>query len=192
MAALRTEPLSGGAAGIREFAMRVLLLVFALAAGCAQAEVFRCLTPEGKTLYSDSPCPRGSAAAEISRHVGECTDEQCQAERERQALAAQERLQRDKEALATMTAERRKAEADALAERIKLEELRRQAAIEERLAAEAEAAAQPGAYYPVYPWYPVTPCIGPCARPPVKPRPTDHRRPERPRERPLSLRDPPK
>jgi len=144
-------------------------------------------------LYSDSPCPRGSTAANISAHVGECTDEQCQAERERQALAAQERLQQEKEALATMTAERRKAEADALAERIKLEELRRQAAIEERLAAEAEAAAQPGADYPVYPWYPVTPCVvGPCARPPVQPHPPGHRRPDRPREPPVSLRDPPK
>jgi hypothetical protein len=172
--------------------MRVLLLIFALAAGCAQAEVFRCLTPEGKTLYSDSPCPRGSTAADISTHVGECTGEQCQAERERRALAAQERLQREKEALATMTAERRKAEADALAERIKLEELRRLTAIDERLAAEAEAAAQPGAYYPVYPWYPVAPCVGPCARPPLTPRPPGHHRPDRPREPPVSLRDPPK
>jgi Domain of unknown function (DUF4124) len=172
--------------------MRVLLLFFALAAGCAQADVFRCLTPEGKTLYSDSPCPRDSTGTDISTAVGECTDEQCQVERQRDALAAQERLQREKETLVTMTAERRKAEADVLAERIRLEELRRQAAIDERLAAEVEATAQPGAYYPVYPWYPVTPCVGPCARPPVKPRPPGHHRPERPREPPLSLRDPPK
>ena len=173
--------------------MRIVLLIFALAACSAQAEVFRCLTPEGKTLYSDSPCPHGSAAAEISSHVGACTDEQCQAERDRRAAAAQERLQREKEALATMTAERRKADADALAERVKLEELRRLTAIDERLAAEAEAAAaQSSAYYPVYPWYPVAPCVGPCGRPPIKPRPPADHRPVRPREPPVSLRDPPK
>ncbi len=170
--------------------MRVLVLIFAVSAGSAQAEVFRCLTPEGKTLYSDSACPHGSTATNISTHVGECADEPCQSERERRTLAAQEHLRREKEVLATMTAERHKAEADALAERMKLEELRRLTAIDERLAAEAEAAAQPRAYYPVYPWYPVGPCVGPCARPPIKPRPPLHHRPDRPREPPVSLRDP--
>jgi hypothetical protein len=173
--------------------MRVLLLLFAISAGCAQAEVFRCLTPEGRTLYSDAPCPRGSAATDISRHIGECVDEQCVAEREHRADAAAERLQRDREALAAMTAERRKAEADALAERIKLAELSRLTAINARLAAEAEAAAEPSIFYPVNPWFPVAPCAGPCARPPIhKPRPPAHQRPERPFERPLSFRDPTK
>jgi hypothetical protein len=170
--------------------MRFFMLILAACAGYAQAEVFRCLTPEGRTLYSDSPCPRGSATTNISTRIDECSDAQCQAERERRALTAQERLQREKEALATMSTERRKAEADALAERIKLEELRRLSAIDERLAAEAEAAAQPSAYFPVYPWYPVAPCVGPCARPPVRPRPPAHHQPDRPLERPLSFRDP--
>jgi hypothetical protein len=170
--------------------MRTFLFLIALVACSAHAEVFRCLTAEGKTLYSDSPCPHGSTTTNISSHVGECADEQCQAEREQRAAVAQERLQREKEALATMTAERRKAEADALAEQIKLEELRRLTAIDEHLAAEAEAAAQPNIYYPVYPWYPVQPCIGPCgAHPPVRPRPPGHHRPDRPREGPLSLRN---
>src|SRR5262245_50628664 len=110
--------------------MRVLVLLLAISAGCAQAEVFRCVTPEGRTLYSDSPCPRGSAVTDISEHIGQCADEQCQAERERRAADAAVRLERDKQTLATMTAERRKAEADALAERIRLEELRRITAVD--------------------------------------------------------------
>lgn len=169
--------------------MRVLLIILGLAACSAQAEVFRCITPEGKALYSDTPCPRGSKAADISTNVGACADAQCREELERRSAAAQERLRREKEVLATMTAERRKAEAEALAERIRLEELRRLTAIDERLAAEAEAAAQPGAFYPAYPWYPVAPCVGPCARPPITPRPPLHQRPDRRRERPVSLRD---
>jgi len=171
--------------------MRVLVLLIAIAAGWAQAEVFRCVTPEGRTLYSDSPCPQGSAATDISQRITECADAQCEAERERRAAAAAERLQRDKEALAGMTAERRRAEADALAERIKLAELHRLTAIDARLAAETEAAAEPNLYFPVYPWYPATPCVGPCARPPIhKPRPPVHQPAERRIERPLSFRDP--
>ena len=173
--------------------MRVLVLFLAICASWAQAEVFRCVTPEGRTLYSDSPCPRGSTTTDISEHLGVCLDAQCEAERERRVAAAAERLQRDKEALAALTAQRRRAEADALAERIKLEELRRLSAIDARLAAEAEAAAaaDPNLYFPVYPWYPVAPCVGPCVRPPIhKPRPPVHQRPERHVERPLSLRDP--
>lgn len=175
-------------------AMRALLLLLLLAgtAGSAEAQVFRCLTADGRTLYSDSPCPSGSAATDISTSIGECTDEQCRAERERRALAAQARLQRDREALATMTEQRRKAEAEVLAERIRFEEVRRLAAIEARLAAEAEAAAQPSAFWPVFPWFPATPCVGPCARPPIKPHPPSGHRPVRPPERPLSFRDPPK
>jgi hypothetical protein len=172
--------------------MRALLLLLAAAAGSAEAQVFRCVTPDGRTLYSDSACPSGSKGAEISTHIGECSDEQCRAERERRTLAAQEQLQRDREALATMTEQRRKAEADALAERIRLEELRRLTAIDQRLAAEAEAAAQPTTFWPVSPWFPATPCVGPCARPPIKPHPPGHHRPVRPREPPVSLRDPPK
>jgi hypothetical protein len=169
--------------------MRVLLLILGLAACSVQAEVFRCITPEGKTLYSDSACPPGSKAADISTDVGACADAQCREELERRTAAAQERLRQEKEALTAMTAERRKGEAEALAQRVKLEELRRLTAIDERLAAEAEAAAQPGVSYPAYPWYPVAPCVGPCARPPIKPRPPIHQRPDRPREPPVSLRD---
>lgn len=169
----------------------LLLLLAAAAAGSTEAQVFRCVTPDGRTLYSDSACPSGSKGADISTHVGECSDEPCRAERERRTLAAQEQLQRDREALATMTEQRRKAEADALAERIRLEELRRLTAIDQRLAAEAEAAAQPSTFWPVYPWFPATPCVGPCARPPIKPHPPGHQRPVRPREPPVSLRDPP-
>jgi hypothetical protein len=165
--------------------MRILLLLLAVAAGSAEAQVFRCVTAEGRTLYSDSACPSGSKGTDISTHVGECTDEQCRTERERRTLAAQEQLLRDREALATMTDQRRKAEADAL------EELRRLTAIDARLAAEAEAAAQPYTSWPVYPWFPAAPCVGPCARPPIKPDPPrDH--PVRPRQPPVSLRDPPR
>lgn len=172
--------------------MRVLLFFLAVSAGCAQAQVFRCVTPEGGTLYSDSACPRGSSVTDISRHVGECADEQCLVERERRLAAAQERLQRDKELLATMTAQRRQAEADALADQIRLAELRRLAAADERFAAEAEAAAQQTTYLPAYPWFPVDGCGGRCTRPPFKPRPPMHGRPGHWREPPLSLRDPAK
>jgi hypothetical protein len=170
--------------------MRALLLVLLFAALPASAEVFRCITPEGKTLYSDSPCARGSRSTNITSSVGGCVTDECLAERERVSAAARDRLKAEKEALAAMTAERRKAEADALAERVKLAELRRLTAIDESLAAEMQAAAQLDLTYPIYPWYPVLSCKGPCG-------PKAHRHPFAPmhpklehrRERPVSLRD---
>ena len=172
--------------------MRALLLALVFASLPASAEVFRCITSEGRTLYSDSPCPPGSRSANISSHVGECATVECLAERERVSAAAWDRLKEEKEALAAMTAQRRKAEADALAERVKLAELRHLTALDERLAAEAEAAAHPDLSYsyPIYPWYPVLPCKGPCGIsipghpfPPMHPK-RDHRR-----EPSVSLRD---
>jgi hypothetical protein len=172
--------------------MRALLLGLAFAALPASADVFRCVTPEGKTLYSDAPCPRGSHSSNITSSVGECTTDECLAERERVSAAARERLKAEKEALAAMTAERRKAEADALAERVKLAELHRLTAIDERLAAEMQAAAQSDLTYPVYPypWYPVLPCKGPCGvQLPGHRFPSMHPKRDHRREPSVSFRD---
>lgn len=170
--------------------MRPLLLLVLVTAWPASAEIFRCTTPEGKTLYSDAPCPRGSKVVEISNEVGACTDAQCQAERDRVAAAARDRLKEDQANLAAMTESRHKAEAAALAERVKLEELRRLSAIDEQLSAELEASAYPA--YPglAYPWYPALPCTPPCGgRHHARPHPRPGQGAAHRREPAVSLRD---
>jgi hypothetical protein len=43
-----------------------LLLTF-LVAGVAQAQVYKCVDASGKTVYSQSPCPKGAKSSTLSR-----------------------------------------------------------------------------------------------------------------------------
>jgi hypothetical protein len=124
------------------------------------AEVFKCVSQEGRISYGDSPCAKGVAqAANISAEVGACTTPECEAQRAQQATAAQLRLREDKEALSEMMQQRRQADAAYAAERTRLMEAQRLAAEEERADALLYQAGQ--TYYPGYPLYP-TPL--PCKR----------------------------
>lgn len=152
---------------------------FANGASLTHAEVFRCITAGGKTLYSDSPCPRDAQTVNISAMIGVCDNDACRADQDERAAAAIARLRAEQQALATLTEQRRQAEAYALEERIRLEELRRLTAVNQRLAADAQFSDQYGPSYPVYPWYPVIarPCVH-CIhpRPPLTHKPASFAR----------------
>ena len=77
--------------------------VCCLTAGPAAAQVYRCVGLTGATLYTDSPCPKGSAQAhEITAEVGSCTTAGCVARREAEAKAARLRLLDEKAELARL------------------------------------------------------------------------------------------
>lgn len=82
---------------------RVITVGLLLGAGCAAAEIYRCEGPGGRTLYGDSPCPKGTAVSrEISQQVGACVTEACDAKVRVQTEAAHRRLQEEKAELARM------------------------------------------------------------------------------------------
>ena len=148
-------------------------------ASLTHAEVFRCTIEGGKTLYSDSPCPRGAQTVNISAQIGVCDNDACRADQDGRAAAAIARLRAEQQALATLTEQRRQAEVHALEERIRLEEFRRLTAINQKLAADAQSNDQYGPSYPVHPWYPVIArrcvhCIHP--RPPLTHKPASFAR----------------
>ena len=143
----------------------ILLVVLAsIPAGVARADIFRCLAVDGKTLYSDAPCPRGAVrSSNITTAVGACSTSECTAQREQAAGNARERLRSEQELLADLTDRRLRAELDAATERARRDELVRRQSVEARLAISADetgyAAGYPLLYYPIYPGYPaVRPC----------------------------------
>jgi pyruvate/2-oxoglutarate dehydrogenase complex dihydrolipoamide acyltransferase (E2) component len=111
----------------------------ALLAASAQAQqIFKCTDRQGRTTYSDAPCPTGSAkAAEITSTVQSCADEACEGRRQRETELARQRLREDKQALSEMTAQRRRAEAERLEQLARLEEIKSRQAAAERAAAAA-------------------------------------------------------
>jgi hypothetical protein len=124
------------------------------------AEIFKCVSHEGKISYSDSACAKGAAqSANISAAVGECATPECEAQRERQASAAQRRLREEKETLSEMVQQRRQAEAEYAAERARLVEAQRLAALEEKV---DSLLYQGDQAYPVYSAYPLYPAQRPC------------------------------
>lgn len=86
--------------------MRAMFVVLLLAAGAAQAQVYRCQSPTGAVEFSDSPCAPNAepvdndARREIQRRKDEARVQQ---ERDRDLV---ERIQREKEAARKHTAER--------------------------------------------------------------------------------------
>jgi len=133
----------------------------------AQADIYRCVDADGTTLYSDMPCARNAKAkANITEEVGACTTPQCEEQRRQQAEEARQRVRAEKDELNDAVAKRRQAGVDYERERILIEEQRSRKALEDRLAAMADQAAQGTStpYYD-YPGYPVYPIVGrPCGR----------------------------
>ncbi len=154
--------------------LAILLALAAVPWGAAQADVYRCTAPDGRTLYSDAPCPRGALrSSNITTAVGACSTAECIAQREQAAADARERLRAEREQLAEFADKRRRDEIDTAKERARSDELLWRQSLEARLAAAANEAAYAPAYpvyYPIYPVYPsVKPCgwrcLGPHARP---------------------------
>jgi hypothetical protein len=135
-----------------------------VAPAALQAEVFKCVSQDGKVSYSDSPCAKGVArSANISTTVGECATPECEAQRAQQVDSARRRLQEEKETLSEMVRQRRQAEADYASERARLLEAQRLAGVEEKVDAllyQGEPALYPA--YPLFPAYPVYPTVLPC------------------------------
>ena len=125
----------------------------------AHADVFRCVGPDGRTLYSDSPCPHDAVQkSNITGAVGACNTAECESKRQQTVNNARERLRAEKTELAAMTQQRMERE------RTSFEQQRWQQALESQMAASADQAALAAAnpvYYPAYPiGYAGRPCRG--------------------------------
>jgi len=145
--------------------LRLTILFFVAVAAlptAARADVFRCVGPDGKTLYSDSPCPHDAVRkSNITDAVGACSTPECESKRQQSVNDARERLRAEQSELAEMTQKRMERE------RASFEEQRWRQAVESQIAASANQAAQAAdnpIYYPAYPLYPAYP-IGPAGRP---------------------------
>src|SRR5262245_10648581 len=102
----------------RTLALALLLALIATPWGTARADIYRCTTTDGRTLYADAPCPRGAVhGANITSAVGACTDEACALKREQAALQARARLRVEQDQLAQFAERRRRNEIEAENER---------------------------------------------------------------------------
>ena len=149
---------------IARFALFASLLA---TSSMAWADIYRCVDADGATLYSDTPCARNARVkSNITEEVGACTTPQCEEQHRQQAEEARQRVRAEKDELNEAVAKRRQAGVDYERERILIEEQRSRKALEDRLAAMADQAAQGTStpYYD-YPGYPVYPIVGrPCGR----------------------------
>jgi len=149
-----------------------------LLASAANAEqVFKCTDRQGRITYTNSACPGNSAQAhDISNAVQVCADEECERRRQQDLELALQRLREDKMALAEMTAQRHKAEAEYRERMTRLQDLRAQQAASERIAIN-EPYYEPWGYGWGYGWlapgYPVT--RPPQKHPGAKPQHPAHR-----------------
>ena len=140
--------------------LTILAILMALPIA-AQADVYRCVGPDGTTLYSDSPCPREAVQkSNITTSVGACNTAECEAKRQQEADDARLRLRAEKDELADLTEKRRLEDAQTQRERARLDELRWRESVEARLAAAAQEAADAAAYPPYYPA--LSPVLRPC------------------------------
>jgi len=161
MFTLHSRAILQGGSVLRSGSARAALLLALTAApwGAAWADIYRCTGPEGKTLYSDAPCPRGAArSSNITTAVGACSTVECIAQREQTAALARERLRVEQEQVAELADRLRR---DAL-ERARLDELLWRQSVESAMAASAGEASY-GPTYPVYyPLYAAYPIARPC------------------------------
>lgn len=97
---------------MREQLIAISLLAAAglLSHGAANAAVMRCSDARGNTLYTDSACPAGMRAVDVTSLPQSCTTEECDRRRAREIDAARERLRAQKEELAAYAAERHRRE----------------------------------------------------------------------------------
>lgn len=157
------------------FLRMALLTAVATLPLAAHADVYRCIQPDGKTLYSDSPCPRDAVQkSNISAAIGLCSTAECEAKRQQTVEEARARLRAEKEELAEFTARRHLAEVET--ERARLDELRLRQSMENSLAAAANDAANAAAYTPYYPVFPISDGVRRCGSHCLKP----HHRPHQP------------
>jgi len=135
-----------------------------LSGGAHAQQVFKCTDRLGRVTYSNSACPTDSAKAhDITSAVQACVDEECERRQRRELDLARQRLQEDKQALAEMSSQRRKAEAEYLEKMARLEEIKARAAAARTIPDEPYY--DRWGYYPwVVPGYPV---VRPPARPPI-------------------------
>lgn len=140
-----------------------LVVLASIPAAAARADIFRCLAPDGKTLYSDAPCPGGAVrSSNITAAVGACSTSECTAQREQAAGNARERLRSEQELLATLTDKRLRAELDSATERARADDLIRRQLVEARLAISADESAYAAGYPLYYPTYAVYPAVRKC------------------------------
>ncbi len=145
--------------------LAILLVLTAAPWGMARADIFRCLAPDGKTLYSDAPCPRGVVrSSNITTAIGACANLECTAQREQAAGYARARLRSEQEQLASLSEKRRRDELDAARERARLDDLIWRQSVEARLASAADEPAYAAGYAPYYPFYSGYPTVKPCGR----------------------------
>jgi hypothetical protein len=119
-----------------------------LAHGSVHAEIYRCIGQGGKTLFTDSPCPKSMRTADVIAYPPACATADC-AERERQQRAE---------------AERQRAAADQLAELRRVRELQDEIARLRSMqaAAQSQAVPQDTIQEPLYPYYPAVIVPGGC------------------------------
>lgn len=154
--------------------MAILFALTAVCSGAARADIYRCVAPDGKTLYADAPCPRGAVHnTNITSAVGACTTAECAAGREHLAAEARARLRTEQEQLAEFADRRQRNEIAAETERARLQALLWRQSVEASVAAmgnqPANAIGYAPYYYPIYPVYPVSKpcgwrCLGPHPR----------------------------
>jgi hypothetical protein len=147
----------------RTLALASLLALIAAPWGTARADIYRCTTADGRTLYADAPCPRGAVhGANITSAVGACTDEACALQREEAASQARARLRVEQDQLAQFADRRRRDEIAAENERARLEALKWRQSTDARLAVSADPgyAATYAPYYPIWPVYPMVRACG--------------------------------
>jgi hypothetical protein len=141
--------------------MTARLIQLALACGLAlpavaAADIYRCVSPDGSTTYSDSPCPGNAAmSSNVTELIGACNSAECEAQREQARAAAQARLQEEKAMVQQMQEHRLQVEALDLDRRVRLEALRRLSALDS-----AQRDSSSGVYYPAYPAYRLFPGYG--------------------------------
>jgi hypothetical protein len=165
------------------FLRMAMLTALATVPLAVHADVYRCIQPDGKTLYSDSPCPREAVQkSNISAAIGLCSTAECESRRQQAVEDARQRLRAEKEELAELTAKRHLAELET--ERARLDELRYRQAVETRLAAAADDAANAAAYPPYYSVFPMSAGVRPCGSRCLKP----HHRPHQPSV-PIAVRE---
>ena len=90
------------------------LLVFSslLIAGTVHADIFRCNDADGKTLYTNFPCPGGTRTINTLPAQQACTTAECDQRRERELTEARDRARAEKEELAALAREHRRRDID--------------------------------------------------------------------------------
>jgi hypothetical protein len=162
----RPDMAKRSAAQVRGIQVAVLLALTWGSWGSALADVYRCVAPDGKTLYGDAPCPREAVRkSNITTTVGACTTAECAAKREQLTGQARERLRTEQEQLAEFADRRQRNEIAADKERARLEALAWRQSMEATPAAMGSEPANTIAYAPYYSFYPVYPVhsiVKPC------------------------------